>query len=317
MGHFTTLFLLLLAASCCTLALFDPSQPCNGNLELSDLQIPYYCWLNVRYSSPSPSLTTLLDKGIRQVDVDMCQKDGQPVLCGEHEIPFLDVMHDLFSYLRSVNQQVITLQINTQEHVSFEAMEKIIDQACQYHAEQTEGTDDYKQYECPFIYVKPAFAATWPTLGEVVNYYDPAMAAWEGDGEHVGVQSQLILTHTLGPYGTDRPHYFNKRFSRSKDSTSQSLHQRCQTEGPIHWQAENQDKAYTKAREIEENLWDDCKQLKTRKDVYVNAIEVPNDWEDWDALYNLQASLNQHNQALQQGDFIPYQPTEAAVHDEL
>jgi hypothetical protein len=58
-------------------------------------------------------------------------------------------------------------------------------------------------FQCPWIYTNKEISTPLPTMGELVAF-DPEMAQWEGDGELVGVRSQLIVTHSqefVRPYG--------------------------------------------------------------------------------------------------------------------
>lgn len=124
---------------------------------------------------------------------------------------------------------MVVLNINsivedTNDVSTFKDLETIIDKVCKQHTDMTLGTDEYEQYECPFIYVQPEYTMNWPTLGELVNY-DPEAAMWEGDGDHVGVQSRLILTHgeSIRRTGGDMSHYFSKVRERESEENIEGV----------------------------------------------------------------------------------------------
>jgi hypothetical protein len=144
-------------------------------------------------------------------------RNGQTTLCTtDTPVDFTGYLNELMDYVRQEFHQVVVLNINsivddTNAVSTFKDLETIIDKVCKQQADMTLGTDEYEQYECPFIYVQPEYTMDWPTLGELVNY-DPEAAMWEGDGDHVGVQSRLILTHgeSIRRTGGDMSHYFSK-----------------------------------------------------------------------------------------------------------
>ncbi|KAI8069522.1 hypothetical protein BC940DRAFT_297945 [Gongronella butleri] len=303
-------------------ALAVTAQECNGYPDLKDLQVPYFCWLSTDYtaSDASPSLTSLFVDGVRHVGLQVCLDDEQQlVLCDNKNASFLDVMHEILVFVRDSSYQIVTADLTTGDGVTFASLEAVIDEACEYHADLTLGTKVYEQHACPFIYTQGPFDVEWPSFGELVNY-DPFMAAWEGDGEIVGVQSQLILTHKLGPYGDDKPHYFSKRFSRTEEATGQSLHQMCKTPGPVTLQARDLDQV----SKIEARLLSDkdgCDLNHASEQALVNMIQVGNEWKDWSGLTALQERINEHNLEVQEGSFRPmeasFQSETTPEHDEL
>ncbi|KAJ2963261.1 hypothetical protein NQZ79_g1697 [Umbelopsis isabellina] len=177
-------------------------------------------------------VTSMLDDGIRLLRLDLCARyaqvqtdhlndsvnlygflsrsDEQPYICRSEEnatayiTPFKNYLEESFQFMIDHPKQAIILHLedNPMDTVDIQQIEKVIDEVCVELANRTLGVKHFHSGECPWIYTIDA-AEPLPTVGEVIGY-DPDMAQWEGDGEDVGVQSKMIITHSqdfIKPYG--------------------------------------------------------------------------------------------------------------------
>ncbi|KAI8098760.1 uncharacterized protein BX664DRAFT_319530 [Halteromyces radiatus] len=326
--------------------------PCNGFPEYKDLPVNYFFWLGVHNAGLSPDsyqcpdstqarpVTDMLQDGIRHLDLNLCTRNGETTLCSsdnkETNISFSDYLAQVFDYVRQVFQQVVVLNINSivddpDSVVTFKEMETIIDRVCKTQADRTLGTNEYEQYKCPFIYVQPEYTMDWPSLGELV-YYDPETAAWEGDGEDVGVQSKIIFTHgeSIRRNGGDMSHYFSKVFARHSnfdgkllDDSKSNVHTLCQSNGPISLQvySDQYNDKYQASQLDDITLIEDAILSKEGCDlnsaglhVYFNMIQLDRYHQILPYLKDLQARMNKHNYAKYQGQIEPVpQSTETMV----
>ncbi|KAG2171618.1 hypothetical protein INT43_008344 [Umbelopsis isabellina] len=156
-------------------------------------------------------VTSMLDDGIRLLRLDLCARsDEQPYICRSEEnatayiTPFKSYLEESFQFMVDHPKQAIILHLedNPMDTVDIQQIEQVIDEVCVELANRTLGVKHFHSGECPWIYTIDA-AEPLPTIGEVIGY-DPDMAQWEGDGEDVGVQSKMIITHSqdfIKPYG--------------------------------------------------------------------------------------------------------------------
>ncbi|KAI9028173.1 hypothetical protein CLU79DRAFT_554774 [Phycomyces nitens] len=257
----------------------DP-LPCNGFPEERDIPANYFFFLGAHIEglnsqaklnqqttdqvilSKNPSVTQdrtvteMLDDGIRLLEVSLCKgANGKAFLCSgadkeadlQNREPFRDFTDGLFDFIQTRPKQVIVIHISSafENQVSVKDIEGAIDEVCKVHAERTEGTDLFKEGECPFIYVQKDAKRIWPTMGELVNY-DPEMAQWEGDGVDVGVKGMLIFTNSdnvITPEGYTSS-YFSEVFWKSSHVPGQDpqeiqdrLHYMCKKTGGISLKA--------------------------------------------------------------------------------
>ncbi|KAI8391710.1 uncharacterized protein BYT42DRAFT_557777 [Radiomyces spectabilis] len=236
----------------------DEPLPCNGFPEYRDLPVNHFFWLgahnagshdvpkfkqqaaNVKephacqYKSQDRTITEMLTDGLRFLQVNVCKtKNDKLSLCSPtgvqmYDTLFQDFIDEVLDFIRMYPQQIIMVHVSAskkpKQPVTAEALEGAIDEVCKVHTDRTLGTDEFKRHECPFIYTHPFAARPWPTMGELINY-DPDMPQWEGDGQHVGVQSQLVLTYDdrLASSLGQKSHYFSQPFWESGFKVDQQL----------------------------------------------------------------------------------------------
>ncbi|KAL0093095.1 hypothetical protein F4703DRAFT_1789539 [Phycomyces blakesleeanus] len=250
----------------------DP-LPCNGFPEERDIPANYFFYIGAHVnrldsptgfnhqttdqstsSSNNPSITQdrtvteMLDDGKANGKTFLCSAIDQETDLHNRE-PFRDFTDQLFEFIQTRPKQIIVTHISSnaspEKQVSIKDIESAIDEVCKVHTERTEGTDLFKEGECPFIYAQKDAKRIWPTLGELVNY-DPEMAQWEGDGVDVGVKGMLIFTHSeelIEPQGYTSS-YFSEVFWKSSYVPGQEpqdikdrLHYMCKKTGGISLKA--------------------------------------------------------------------------------
>ncbi|KAI8340338.1 hypothetical protein BC941DRAFT_420145 [Chlamydoabsidia padenii] len=312
--------------------------PCNGFPEHKDLPVNYFFWISAHnagldsnaykcpHTSQERTVTQMLQDGIRHLDINVCTRNGKTSLCTPFEgkptsnVDFAGYLKEIMDYVRQEFHQVVVLNINSivnddTEVATFKDMETIIDTVCKQQTDITLGTDEYEQYECPFIYVQPEYTMDWPTLGELVNY-DPETAMWEGDGDHVGVQSQLILTHgdSIRRTGGDMSHYFSKVYARHSNENGKDLNHlglklqtMCQSNGPISLQVySDHQNCNTKQGDkiIDPDFIEDmilskegCDLNSVSTNTFFNLIQLDQYHHYLPYLKDLQSRMNQYNHA--------------------
>ncbi|ORZ13639.1 hypothetical protein BCR42DRAFT_418766 [Absidia repens] len=334
-----TTLILGITSSCQAQLSDDQPLPCNGYPEHKDLPVNYFFWLGAHnaglsadaydcpHSSQERTATQMLQDGIRHLDINVCSRNGEPVLCATSgtntgTVGFSGYLDEILDYVRQVFHQVVVLNINSVvkdnavgDVVTFKQLESVIDQLCESQADRTLGTDEYEQYKCPFIYVQPEYTMSFPTLGELVNY-DPEAASWEGDGDHVGVQSRLILTHgeSIRRNSGDMSHYFSKVYARHSNLDGHELsnlvsktHSMCKSNGPISLdvypaQCAQDDKA-NDISFIEDAILSEegCDLNSANVHTYFNMIQLDQYQQNLPYLKDLQARMNQHNHGKLEG----------------
>ncbi|KAI8081826.1 uncharacterized protein B0P05DRAFT_538212 [Gilbertella persicaria] len=168
----------------------------------------------------------MLEDGIRFLDVQLCKDQESLVVCSDTTLStntFQNVLEKAFTFARNEVEQFFIVHVKS-NNVNTREIETILDQVCEVHTNQTQGTDEFVKGKCPFVYTYRPEKGPWKSMGEIVNY-DPEMAQWEGDGELVGVRTKFMLTvsdDVIQPsdYASS---YVTPVFWRSLDNTIDSL----------------------------------------------------------------------------------------------
>ncbi|KAI8575195.1 hypothetical protein K450DRAFT_262995 [Umbelopsis ramanniana AG] len=238
-------------------------EPCNDFPEYCELPIDWSVWLGATGSGSSSiekgltlkdgewiesvgdatslsrtqtrTVTSMLNDGIRLLKVDLCSNHGEPAhVCfsdGEnigYGATLKSFLRDSFQFLKDQPHQALVLHLeeNPMNSVDIRQVEKVIDDVCAELSNRTAGVFWFEAGQCPWIYTKKEISTPLPTMGELVGF-DPEMAQWEGDGELVGVRSQLIVTHSqefIRPYGY-KSNYMSQPFWQTTHGVSQDISQ--------------------------------------------------------------------------------------------
>jgi len=177
----------------------------------------------------------MLDDGIRLLKVDLCARNGEvPHVCFAsgndigYGATFEKYVREAFQFMSEHHHQGLILHLNDNpmDSVDIRHVERVLGDVCVEFANKTLGVKHFQTGECPWIFTKKEVAAPLPTVGELVDH-DPQMSQWEGDGEHVGVQSRMIVTHSQDftrPYGY-KSQYMSQPFWQSTYESSQAASQ--------------------------------------------------------------------------------------------
>ncbi|KAI8976871.1 hypothetical protein BDB01DRAFT_296418 [Pilobolus umbonatus] len=285
--------------------------PCNGHPEQRHLPVQHAFYLGTRVYKTDPFL--MLDKGFRYLDIDLCEGPGSIYLCGDKDQTFKDIFHSLLTFTRESIEQVILVRFNAiTTELDTGRLDPIIDELCETHASMTQGTDEYKKGECPFIYAHHG-NSPWRSMGEIVNY-DPEMSQWEGDGELVGVRSQLIVTYSNTMTDYNQSPHFTPVFWRSIEEenmkeTMIAVHSACNKPlGGIGLTLRHFDKL--SISDVEDVLMskDGCHMDDTLSRVFFNYVSVDNT-HDTPYLLELEDRMMEVNYAKWMGEYTSMPPS--------
>ncbi|KAG0171692.1 hypothetical protein DFQ30_000526 [Apophysomyces sp. BC1015] len=239
--------------------IFEPIEgipaPCNGFPDYRDIPINNFFYLGAHIggsqgtehcsgATQDNNVTTMLNDGIRLLDVELCTRGNKLHLCTSADFTLHDLVDEFFDFTRTQSKQLLLVHLNSKQQASLKQVEDVIDEVCKLHTERTLGTKIFEKRMCPFIYTKQHASRPWPSIGELLNY-DPEMAQWEGDGEDVGVQSLVLFTHDdlVIPQGY-KPTYFSPAFWKTSrkpgqhiESLDDQLQYMCKTPGAIYLRA--------------------------------------------------------------------------------
>ncbi|KAI9481720.1 MAG: hypothetical protein EXX96DRAFT_618640 [Benjaminiella poitrasii] len=187
--------------------------PCNGFPEYRKIPVNQAFYLGAQnagsnvfgndsvHSTQSNDISQMLQDGIRYLDINLCKNQQDNIaICSAFDgtpstVSFEDVLEKFFVFSRENVEQFFIIHIkseHTAKPINVKEIETTVDKICKFHTEQTAGTDEYVDRECPFIYAHFPGKGPWRSMGELVNF-DPEMAQWEGDGELVGVRTKFML----------------------------------------------------------------------------------------------------------------------------
>ncbi|KAG2175978.1 hypothetical protein INT44_000456 [Umbelopsis vinacea] len=238
-------------------------EPCNDFPEYCELPVDWYLWLGATGSGSSSiekvltlkdgewidsvvdatsftrtqtrSVTSMLNDGIRLLKVDLCSNHGEAAhVCfsdGEnigYGATLNSFLRESLQFLKDQPHQAIVLHLeeNPMNSVDIRRVEKVIDDVCADISNSTAGVFPFEAGHCPWIYTNKEISTPLPTMGELVAF-DPEMAQWEGDGELVGVRSQLIVTHSqefVRPYGY-KSNYMSQPFWQTTHGVAKDISQ--------------------------------------------------------------------------------------------